>query len=91
MIGIAMLRGRETVRAQLVILDKNNPKPLFFYPITVILIRMRFSSVPKSRLARVARNARHVGIHRLGATHRAAVTELARTATRPRGSPIAHG
>jgi hypothetical protein len=39
-----------------VILDKNYPKPLL--SITVFLVRMRFSSVPKTRLARAARNDR---------------------------------
>jgi len=37
-------------------LDKNYPKPLL--SITVFLVRMRFSSVPKTRLARAARNDR---------------------------------
>jgi hypothetical protein len=51
--------GREAVRTQTVILDKNNPKQILFFSITVISVRMCFSSVPKSRLAREARNGRH--------------------------------
>jgi len=39
-------------------LDKSSAKPLLLFSITVILVRMRFISVPKSRLARGARNGR---------------------------------
>jgi len=66
-----MLRGQEAVRADhrlradekrirthSAILDKNNPKPWLLLSGTVFLVRMRFSSVPKTRLARVARNDR---------------------------------
>jgi len=63
-----MLRGRKTVRAdrrlrtddepirtQSTIVYKNNPKPQLLFSITVFSIRMRFSSVWKTRLARAAR------------------------------------
>jgi len=62
-----MLRGRGAVRAdrrlrtdekhirtQSTILDKTNPKPWLLLSITVFLERMRFSSVPKTRLARAS-------------------------------------
>jgi len=65
-----MGRGRETVRAvrrlradekhiraQSTILYKNNPKPSLLLTITVFLVRTRFSSVPKTRLARAARKS----------------------------------
>jgi hypothetical protein len=65
---VAILRGRKTVRAdrrlrtdekhiraQSPILCKT-PALSLFLPITVFLVRMRFSSVPKTRLARGARN-----------------------------------
>jgi len=61
------LRGRRTVRAdhrlradekhirtQSVILDKSNPKPPLPLSITMFLVRMRFSSVPKTWLARAS-------------------------------------
>jgi hypothetical protein len=70
----------EPVRTQSAILDKSKPKPLL--SITVFLVRMRFSSVPKTRLARGARNGRSMILYeknpkpglnakcgRLGATH----------------------
>jgi hypothetical protein len=63
-----MLRGRKPVRAdhrlradenhirtQSAILYRNNPKPLLLLTITVFSARMCFSSVQKTRLARVAR------------------------------------
>jgi len=63
------LRGRRPVRAdhrlradekhtrtQSAIFYKNNAKTLLLLSITVFLVRMRFSSVPKTRLARAARN-----------------------------------
>jgi hypothetical protein len=40
------------IRAQSTILDKDNPKPWLLLSITVFLVRMRFSSVPKTRFAR---------------------------------------
>jgi hypothetical protein len=65
-----MLRGRETVRAdrrlradekhirtQSAILYKNNPKALLLLTITVFSVRMCFSSVRKTRLARAARKS----------------------------------
>jgi hypothetical protein len=65
------LRGRRPVRAdrrlradekrirtQSAILYKSNPKPLLLLSITVFLVRMCFLSVPKTRLARAARNGR---------------------------------
>jgi hypothetical protein len=47
----------EPVRAQSAILIKT-PGTFLGLPITVFLVRMRFSSVPKTRLARAARNGR---------------------------------
>ena len=65
-----MLRGRETVRAdrrlrtddkpvraQSTIVYKIKPKPRLLLSITVFSIRMRFSSVWKTRLARAARKS----------------------------------
>jgi hypothetical protein len=47
------------IRAQSAILDKNKSKPPLLLSITVFLVRTRFSSVPKTGLARGARNGRH--------------------------------
>jgi len=51
---VAMLRGRKIVRA----CAKANPKAALFFSRTVFSARMRFSSAPKTRLARAARNGR---------------------------------
>jgi hypothetical protein len=66
-----MLRGREAVRAdrrlgtdekhiraQSTISDRSKPKPSSLLSITVFSVRMCFSSVQKTRLARAARNDR---------------------------------
>jgi hypothetical protein len=50
----------EPVRTQSAILDKSKSKPWSFLSITVFLVRMRFSSAPKTRFARRARNGRPV-------------------------------
>jgi hypothetical protein len=47
------------IRMQSVILDKNNPKLLLILSITLYSIRMRFSSVWNTGLARGARNRRY--------------------------------
>jgi hypothetical protein len=47
------------IRAQSVILDKNNSKSLLLLSITLFSIRMRFSSVWKTGLARGARDGRY--------------------------------
>jgi hypothetical protein len=46
------------IRAQSTISDKNNTKPFLPLSGAVFLVRIRFSSVPKTRLARRARNLR---------------------------------
>ena len=99
---VAMLRGRKAVRAdrrsrtdekhirtQSTILY--NPNPFLLVCITVFSVRMRFSSVQKTRLARAARNGCPSTTRRYTRADRAAAARLARTAIRPRGSPIAHG
>ena len=53
------------VRAQLSILYQT-PAPYFLLTITVILVRMRFSSVQESRLARRARNNRAATLAGIG-------------------------
>jgi hypothetical protein len=68
---LRLLRGREAVRAdhrlctdekhiraQSTIFDNSKSNPPLLLSITVILVRMRFSSVPKTWLARGARNGR---------------------------------
>jgi hypothetical protein len=70
MLQSAILRERKTVRAdprlrtdekpvraQSTISYKNKPKPSLFLPITAFSVRMRFSSVLKTWLARAARNS----------------------------------
>jgi len=42
------------IRTQSAILYKSNPKPWLLLSITGFLVRMRFSSVPKTRLARAS-------------------------------------
>jgi hypothetical protein len=47
------------IRTQSAILDKNNPNPSSLLSITLFSMRMRFSSVWKTGLARAARNGRY--------------------------------
>ncbi|HEY5292375.1 MAG TPA: hypothetical protein VIJ43_08700, partial [Burkholderiales bacterium] len=53
-----MSTDEKHIRAQSAILYKSHPKPPLFLSITVFSVRMRFSSVQKTRLARAARNGR---------------------------------
>src|ERR1035437_3557563 len=80
-----MVRGREPVRAQSAISYKNNSKSSLLFTITVFLVRMRFSSVPKTRLARASAQWPGADLGTRRRIHRAAALELARTATGPRG------
>ncbi|MBI5908380.1 MAG: hypothetical protein HY848_00245 [Betaproteobacteria bacterium] len=49
-----MRTDEKHIRAQSAILDKSNPELSLFLSITLFLVRMRFSSVPKTRLARAS-------------------------------------
>ena len=67
------------------------PRCVGMLTVTVFPARMRFSSVRKTRLARAARNGCSSTTRRYTRADRTAAVRLARTAIRPRGSPIAHG
>ncbi|MBI5909962.1 MAG: hypothetical protein HY848_08425 [Betaproteobacteria bacterium] len=84
-----MRTDEKHIRTQSTILY--NPNPFLLVCITVFSVRMRFSSVQKTRLARVARNGCLSTTRRYTRADRTAAARLARTAIRPRGSPIAHG
>jgi hypothetical protein len=49
---------KKHIRTQSAILDKSIPKPWLLLSITMFLVRMRFSSVPKTWLARASAQVR---------------------------------
>jgi hypothetical protein len=52
--GSPIARGPKAVRTQSAILDKDNLNPVLLLSITVFLLRMCFSSVTKTGLARTS-------------------------------------
>jgi hypothetical protein len=71
-------------------LDKNKPKPLLLLSITVFFVRMVSIRTKNTVGARSAQ----CSLADIGGRERipqAAVIKLARTAARPRGSPMVHG
>jgi len=88
---VAMLRGRKPVCAQSAILDENKSNQPLLLSITAFSVRMCFSSVQKTWLARASAQWPRADIGGRRRIPQAVALELARTAARPRGSPIVHG